>query len=111
MVLLAATNEASRVDPAVLGRFDRVVTLQALRTCDEYRQVLTALPDPEHRLSGLDFDRVSIWLAEHFWKVPTGASVAQLLFRARLEADLRASLVTERDLVAVMGEEDSDDDL
>lgn len=92
IVLLAATNEERMVDPSLIGRFDRVVSLQGLSSLEDYSQVLhTALadsPNPQ-RFSKLEVRLVAQLLVDQPFeprKYTTGASVAQLLFRASLHA-------------------------
>ncbi|KAH9256657.1 hypothetical protein BASA81_005161 [Batrachochytrium salamandrivorans] len=107
IVLLAATNEERMVDPSLIGRFDRVVSLQGLSSLEDFSQVLHTCisdlsnPDP---FSTLDVNLVAQLLVDQApHKYTTGASIAQLLFRASLyaiEEDNRS--ITPQDVVCAM---------
>lgn len=107
IVLLAATNEENMVDSALIGRFDRVVTLHGLETREDYLSVLkTALTGNKERFSRLNLDlvvQVLLDQQEGENRFTTGASIVQLLFRAGLEADERNDVwVNEEDIACAI---------
>jgi hypothetical protein len=89
VVLLAATNERRMVDKSVLGRFDRVVELEALNTVADLLVVLHA--NKNDRWDEASLKETAKYVVGTCGDGVTGAVLVQIMFQAGLEADERGS--------------------